>query len=98
MQSVTVGCLQDTRSWIFMPSGVSVYGSDDGENFTLLGQTENKVSQKAVGSVRKDFVINFNKADYRYIKVEVDNIGTCPDWHNGKGQAAFLFVDEIIVN
>jgi hypothetical protein len=98
VKSVTLGCLQDTRSWIFMPSGVSVFGSNDGDKFTLLGQAQNDVSQKAAGSVRKDFKTTFAPVKLRYIKIEADNIGKCPEWHNGRGQGAFLFVDEIIVN
>ena len=97
LSKVTVGCLQDTRSWIFMPSGVSVYGSKDGKEFSLLGKLENDISERATGSVRKDFTVKFDKQELRFVKVVADNIGTCPEWHNGKGQAAFLFVDEIIV-
>jgi hypothetical protein len=30
--------------------------------------------------------------------MEAKNIGVCPDWHPGKGEKAWIFVDEIIVN
>ena len=97
VNSVTIGCLQDTRSWIFMPASVSIYGSKDGEFFTFLGKTDNDVDQRATGSIRKDFKVSFSKQNFRYIRAIVDNIGICPDWHNGKGQGTYLFVDEIIV-
>ena len=98
VKEIIVGCLQDTRSWIFMPSSISVYGSEDGEFFSFLGKADNNVSMRATGSVKKDFNISFDPQIFRYIRVNADNIGVCPDWHNGKGQGAFLFVDEIIVN
>jgi hypothetical protein len=98
VSKVTVGCLQDTRSWIFMPASISVYGSEDGEFFSFLGKTDNDVSQRAAGSVKKDFIVSFDPGQFRYIRVNADNIGVCPDWHNGKGQGAYLFLDEIIVN
>ncbi len=95
--SVKVCCLQDTRSWIFMPKGITVMGSNDGKDFISLGEILNDVSQKAEGSIRKDYQVSFKTQKFRYIRVTVDNIGICPEWHNGKGQAAYLFVDEIIV-
>jgi len=97
VSSVITGCLQDSRSWIFMPSSVSVYGSVDGEYFALLGKTANDVDQKASGSVLKDFKVTFDSQKIRYIRIVADNIDKCPEWHNGKGQGAYLFVDEIIV-
>lgn len=97
VNSVTIGCLQDTRSWIFMPASVSIYGSKDGTFFAFLGKTDNDIDQRAIGSVRKDFKVTFSKQNFRYIRAIADNIGVCPDWHNGKNQGAYLFVDEIIV-
>lgn len=97
VSSVTTGCLHDHRSWIFMPNSVAVYGSSDGEYFALLGKADNDVDQKTSGSVKKDFKVTFDSQKFRYIRIIADNIGTCPDWHNGKNQGAYLFVDEIIV-
>ena len=34
----------------------------------------------------------------RYIKIVGENIGVCPDWHEGAGGKAWLFTDEVIVN
>jgi hexosaminidase len=31
----------------------------------------------------------------RYVKVVATNFGKIPDWHPGKGEPAWLFVDEI---
>jgi hexosaminidase len=97
VKTVTTGCLQDTRSWIFMPTSVSIYGSKDGKFFTFLGKADNSVDQRATGSVKKDFKVSFSMQNFRYIRAIADNIEVCPDWHNGKGQGAYLFVDEIIV-
>ncbi|MCK5820389.1 MAG: hypothetical protein KAH17_00820 [Bacteroidales bacterium] len=97
VQKLTLGCLQDTRSWIFMPTQVEFWGSVEGKEFVSLGKVENDVSLRANGAINKDFELSFDSGNYRYIRVNAKNIGVCPDWHNGKGQAAFLFVDEIVV-
>ncbi|MCD6347526.1 MAG: beta-galactosidase [Bacteroidales bacterium] len=97
VHKVITGCLQDTRSWIFMPSSVQVSGSLDGEEYVLLGEDFNDIDQHAPGAIKKDFKTTFPIAAFRYIRVRAKNIGLCPDWHNGKGNAAFLFVDELVV-
>jgi hypothetical protein len=33
----------------------------------------------------------------RFIKVKAINYGTLPEWHQGAGYKAFIFVDEIMV-
>jgi len=33
----------------------------------------------------------------RFIKVNAANFGVCPLWHRGAGDAAWLFVDEVVV-
>ena len=33
----------------------------------------------------------------RYLRVRAGNFGLLPDWHAGAGEAAWLFVDEVVV-
>ena len=33
----------------------------------------------------------------RYVRVIARNYGTIPDWHPGRGDGAFIFVDEILI-
>jgi hypothetical protein len=47
--------------------------------------------------VVKDCTCPTTAVDARYVMVVARNIGTCPSWHAGAGHAAWLFVDEIIV-
>lgn len=94
---VSMGFLQDTGAWIFMPLNVEVEGSTDGKNFKILGAVGNQVDEKAGGAIRKDFVVEFTSEPVRYIRIKATNRKMCPDWHNGKGKPAFIFVDEIAV-
>ena len=97
VRKVSLGFLQDIASWIFMPLKVEVEGSIDGKNFQLLGKVDNQVDERTRGSIRKDFNIEFNQQSIRYIRVRATNRKVCPDWHNGKGMAAYIFVDEISI-
>jgi hypothetical protein len=43
--------------------------------------------------------LNFTNSttNARYIKVKATNYGVLPEWHQGKGGDAFIFIDEIDV-
>jgi hypothetical protein len=89
-------CLQDTRSWIVMPTKVEYYSSMDGVNFTLLGSVTNTVDPKLDENTIQDFAFNLTQPiQTRYIKVKAYNFGKLPDWHIGAGGDAFIFIDEI---
>jgi hypothetical protein len=43
------------------------------------------------------FHISFShQCKARFVKVKAINFGKLPDWHPGKGEPAWLFVDEIV--
>jgi predicted alpha-1,2-mannosidase len=91
--------LQDQRSWIMMPTKVEYYSSSDNVNFTLIGTVENDVDPKKDENTIKDFSFTTLKPiNARYIKVISKNFGKLPEWHQGFGGDAFIFIDEITIN
>ena len=97
VRKISIGCLQDSRSWIFMPTYVEFWGSASGSEFIPLGSMKNPIDVRAEGAIRHDYILSISQTDLRYIRVKATNLGLCPEWHNGNGNAAFLFVDEIII-
>ncbi|SHF05072.1 alpha-1,2-mannosidase, putative [Flavobacterium fontis] len=92
-------CLQDTRSWIVMPTQVAYYSSLDGVNFTLLGTLTHTVDPQDYENSIHDFALQLPKPiQARYLKVKAINFGKLPEWHIGAGGDAFIFVDEIEIN
>ncbi len=92
-------CLQDTRSWIVMPTKVEYYSSNDGVNFTLIGAVANSVDPKKDENTIQDFALKLPQGvQARYLKVKAFNFGKLPDWHIGAGGDAFIFIDEIEIN
>ena len=47
--------------------------------------------------MRTFFNNNAVKINVRYVKIKATNFGKLPDWHQGKGGDAFIFIDEIDV-
>ncbi len=88
--------LQDSRSWILMPIKVDYFISDDNVNFTLAGTVVNDIDPKETENKIKDFVLN-KALKARYVKVKASNFGKLPEWHQGAGGDAFIFIDEITI-
>jgi hypothetical protein len=90
--------LQDQRSWILMPPKVEYYISDDNVNFTYFGSVNNTLDPKIEENIILNFTANETKSKMaRYVKVIAKNFGKLPEWHQGFGGDAFIFVDEIII-
>lgn len=92
--------LQDSRSWILMPTKVEYYGSADNVNFKLIGTSQPTGGVDAKSD--KTFMSNFNltldkPVNLRYVKVKAINYGKLPEGHQGFGGDAFIFIDEIAI-
>jgi predicted alpha-1,2-mannosidase len=97
--SFSANCLQDSPSWILMPTKVDYYVSNDNINFTLAGSVENKISAMETETKINDFYFKSqNPVLARYIKVIAHNYGKLPEGHQGFGGDAFIFIDEIVIN
>jgi predicted alpha-1,2-mannosidase len=90
--------LQDSRSWILMPTKVEYSISNDGKNFVLVSTLNNTVDAKDYNVLIKEFKTSLYPKECRYVKVKAYNFGTLPQWHQGVGGEAFIFVDEVELN
>ena len=97
INSISLGCHQDVRSWIFYPKQVDYWTSLDGENYTYQGKVLANFPDNIEGSLQKDFKFNVRNLKARYIKIKAENYGICPDWHLGAGGKTWIFVDEITI-
>ena len=97
--SVGLGCLQDIKSWIWMPKSIQFSFSQDGQNWKDLPVIITDVPETQYGATQKDFRIKVpaNAANTRFIKVKAVKFGVCPEWHLGAGGQAWIFADEILI-
>jgi hypothetical protein len=85
--------LQDQNAWIFYPTEVQFYGSEDGITYKELGIMENGLKQS--DSVSTKTFIAEKATKVRFVKVVAKNVAVIPRWHKGRGGNAWLFSDEI---
>ena len=80
-----------------MPSRVEYYVSDDNINFTLAQTVNNYIKPQDYNIMVASFDAVLENTTARYIKVKAYNYGKLPEWHQGAGSEAFIFIDEIII-
>lgn len=98
IQIIDISFLEDQKSWIFLPTKVICYGSNDGVNFTKFDTIKNIDAAKETEGVSiKSVYFNQIPKKYRYIKIIAKKLGNLPEWHLGYAHdgKSWLFVDEI---
>jgi hexosaminidase len=93
--SVSVHALRQQGSWIWQPSAVAVFYSNDGTTFRTVGMTDEFQTKNGSNGIT---TVTFTSTEMRYVRVIIQSHGTIPDGSPGSGNPAWLFVDEIEVN
>ena len=82
------------NSWVYIPSAVTIFTSDDGVNFKELASKNNFDILKD-GVQKTSFETGTVTA--RYLKIIAKNYGAIPTGNPGEGSPAWLFADEVTV-
>ena len=96
--SVTLSTIAFRYDYIFGPTEMTVYVSEDGKEYTEVAHVD-----YAVEGLIDDFngcaeyTLTFPETTAPYLKVTAGCLEALPDWHSGKGSPGFLFVDEVVV-
>lgn len=97
VSSIQFSCLQDIKSWIFMPKAFFIEVSEDGLNFEALDPMYTYISTEQSGAFKINFPLFINKKNILVLRFKAKTIGTCPKGHLGEGEKSWLFMDEIEV-
>ena len=98
VKKISVGALQEIKSWIWFPKSVKISFSENNETFKEWAIIKNDFADNEYGAFTKEFSKIMNETVYaRYIKIEAVNYGVCPGWHPGSGNDTWMFLDEIEV-
>ncbi len=98
VNELIISSLNSPGSWIFPPTQIELATSEDDIEFVKL---ENRIipefdKEEEPGKAYYSFKLN--KKAGPYIKLTIHPLKKLPDWHPGKGNAAWVFLDEIIIN
>ncbi len=98
-KEVRVNAYQYNNSWIFIPTQIELMYSKDGNSWNSFGPTiPSNVDPKKRGKFIHEFIILSNEeVEFKYLKLQVKNLGKVPEWHEAAGSDAWIFMDEIQV-
>lgn len=98
IQNILINLLQDENSWIFLPERVQVYYYNASKK-TFLSTGEKIFSHDTPGpkQCKALEIIPVEKINTDQLKLVFYTLKKIPEWHSGKGQHGWLFIDEIKV-
>jgi len=94
---ISVNCLENVNGHVYFPLTIKVYAGNDLEAMKQIGNLKLPPSDRKINIKFKNFHINFEKVNARYIKVTTTLIKVNPKWHERAGQESYIYVDEIMV-
>jgi hypothetical protein len=97
VRKAEVNFFLDLVSWIFLPLEVKIEASDDGTVFRTLHSEKIPETERRFGQKPVHFMFSFAETATRYLKFTAIGHKTCPDWHRGANQPAWLFIDELVI-
>jgi hypothetical protein len=96
VSSVLIDIFQDEGSWLFLPEQVQVLYYDVKQKIFLSAVNKNFVAEKASPKNYNLQNIAFEKPIVTdRLKIIILPLKKIPDWHPGKGNHAWFFIDEV---
>lgn len=97
LKAVTIGALRNTGAYIFLPHQIEVWGGNDPRHLKLLKKITSPADKQDDPVTTMDIDCDFPLTQVSYLKIMMTE-ATLPPWHPGKGNRAWLFVDELLFN
>jgi hypothetical protein len=99
LKSAYLNAFVDIGAYIFPVKSIKVEGSNDGKQFENIAETKFPEANKSDPRGAKAFSCEFPQGtSWKYYKFTVANWNKLPPWHRGKGEPAWIFVDELFLN
>jgi mono/diheme cytochrome c family protein len=100
INSISISYNKSIQSYLLPPAEVEIWGGDDEGKLKLLKRvTPTQPTEKEKNVVRVEGIkIDLPPSAYKFYKVVAKNVQKLPSWHPGKGEKAWIFIDEIFFN
>lgn len=95
VREVGADFLRQIGGWVLEPLGMTVLTSVDGENYQPFGTVDNPENRD--GTIGFKTLTVTGECEARYIRVQVEGVKICPEWHYGVGNPCWFFIDEVWV-
>ena len=93
---VTLSSIVNTDPYLFPPGRVRVYGGMKADDLRLLTTEKPSVPRDRMEPHFEYYQFEVSATPVRYIRIVVEPLQSIPSWHQGKGERAWFFIDEIV--
>ncbi len=97
VEEILVSTLTAAGAWIMPPTTIAGKLSEDDREYTEVPELQINEQKQEDPSGKVYYHIKTENARCRYVKLVIQPLPTLPDWHPGKGNAGWVFLDEIII-
>lgn len=97
VEKVLVSTLTAAGAWIMPPTHITSSFSTDGRQYVEGPELQIEKQKQTDPAGKVYYHITANRGRCRYIRLIVQPLPELPDWHPGKGNAGWVFLDEIII-
>ena len=96
-KQIMLHVLENQGAWIYLPQKVEVYTqAKEGGHWELISQTQAEAGEFQAKSLCKALWVNLKQAHKtQHLLIKAYPLANIPDSHPGKGNRAWLFIDEI---
>nr|WP_299073356.1 family 20 glycosylhydrolase [uncultured Allomuricauda sp.] len=97
IEKMEMTCLRFTIGGLYIPEYVEVYGSEDGESYSKLGEIHKTEQSIIQGRNKVTYTVDFDKTVAKSIKIKAKSVNPIPEGHHQAGVPSKIAVDEIVV-
>ena len=98
ISELILSTLNSPGSWIMPPTSIEWAHSKDGKAYVKVDKLEiDQMAENSPGG-KAYYSLKLPKHTFRYLRLVVTPLPSLPEWHPGKGNRAWLFIDEVILN
>jgi len=100
INSISISYNESVQSYLMPPAEVEVWAGESKDKLKLLRKaTAPQPTKEEKNIVRVEGMkIDIPQSTYKYYKIVAKNVLKLPTWHPGKGEKAWIFIDEIFFN
>ena len=98
VKQVTLSSLVDMGSYIMPAQSIEIWGGDEPGALKQLGKLYPEQPKAMKSSYSQGLECKIEPATVKYLKIIATPVAKLPGWHPGKGDKAWIFLDEVLVN
>jgi uncharacterized membrane protein len=100
INSISLSYNENVQSYLMPPAEVEVWAGESKDKLKLLKKAiAPQPTKEEKNIVRVEGMkIDIPQSTYKYYKIVARNVSKLPTWHPGKGEKAWIFIDEIFFN